>query len=1384
MLDFIKKKFTLTNTRFRGQIAIVFATGMIVLAITSSYATYTLTSKYLYERLIEEGAQTTRIFIGQSILALLYQSADNAQDAAEMTLASPDVLGVGIYNVDSEPLLELGDLEQPFVADESMQADAVQMNETKDSWFYSAPVYSGEDLSDVTSSPFMPAAPKRELLGYVHLAMSKKSLLSLATKVLQGNVLVSVILATILLVLLLFITKRLVQPLANLAEIMLRAEDGDAFIRADVGGSKDIADMQQAFNTMMDVLESRENDLLIARDMALESARVKGQFAANVTHELRTPLNGIIGMLQLLDSPDLSNEQRKCVVTAQNSGEALMSLINDILDFSKIDAGKAAPQPKPFELIDLVMEVVNLLSNQAVGKGIYLRYNIDEKLPLAVSGEATRIRQVLFNLVGNAIKFTKIGGVELQVKLITTDHSLASSPDMIVEFSVIDTGIGIHEEAQKHIFNAFSQADGSTTRNFGGTGLGLTISQQLVDFMGGEIGLDSTSQKGSCFWFNVPMSAYNLGQEQETANLSAAANEDVALKPIPAGTCVLVVDDIRTNQQVAKGMLERLGCEVDIAENGEDALRVIFSKEYSAVLLDVQMPGMDGYEVTDQVRRLETPDSYINIIAMTANNQHEDIQHCLDVGMDDYLCKPFKVEELHKKILYWAKKKTANEKKVAGSKNTLINKLASEAESTRSRVTTTLATATLDREALNTLRESVGSAYIEMIEAYLEDQTLYLDSFDKGIRESDRELIKHSAHTLKSSSRHFGAYQLGDLCQTIEKISMDQPLDVLSAQVAPLRSIAEAVHAALIKELKRLKLEQEQSTKPMPDDDVMATLLVVDDDRSMRVTMRAVLERDGYLIEESTNGTQALKYCADNMPDLVLMDAMMPGIDGFSTCKELRNLPSGKHVPILVVTALDDESSIDRAFAAGANDFIPKPVNFAVLRQRISRLLDASQAEKHVLHLAYHDTLTGLPNRRTFIEYLHRVTQSDYAEDEIIAVMFLDLDRFKMVNDTLGHDAGDVLLKSVTTRIQECLRSSDIVSRLGGNEFTVILEHMKSRVVVARIAQKICDEFSKPFQLEGQQVYVSTSMGISLFPEDTTDVNTLIKYADAAMFKAKKSRNTFIFYEKGMEAIVAKRMELETEMRKALERNEFTLHYQPQVDAQTSAVVGMEALVRWKHPTKGMISPIDFIPLAEETGLIGPLGEWVLENACEQLSEWINEGYKSLVLAVNISSRQLEDVHFVEKVEAILKSTKIPTCNLELEITESAVMKNPESVIPALEKLKHHGISLAIDDFGTGHSSLNYLRRFPVDTLKIDRSFVNDITADGGDVVLVNGILALAKGLKLKVIAEGVETKEQQDYLREKECEWLQGYFFYKPMPANIFEQTIFYDPDVKVTNF
>ncbi|HEY3486730.1 MAG TPA: histidine kinase dimerization/phospho-acceptor domain-containing protein, partial [Gammaproteobacteria bacterium] len=434
------------ESSFRKQLATTFTVGVIILALSASLVTSKLSSHSLENRLIEQGLQNTAVLAQQSVLGLLYQSAENAQEFAETTLKSPDVLGVALYDAEKEALLQMGATTFSELEMSAWPKVPALVSETDNEWHYLAPVYSHVETAEWSDSPFLLAAPDPELLGYVRVVMSKRSLQIMAADILRGNFIVSMSLAVLLLFLLLAITGRLVKPLDDLSNIMLQAESGDTYVRADLRGSKEILNMQHAFNFMMDVLETRKAELVSARDMALESARIKGQFAANVTHELRTPLNGILGMLQLLDTPELTAQQHQYVETAQNSAEALLMLINDILDFSKIDAGKALLQLQDFGVVDLIGEIIELMRLQAEKKNIFLKAEIEKSAPQYVNGEHRRIRQVLFNLIGNAIKFTHHGEVVIGVKQVEDAAVSKGENTVVLEFFVHDTGIGIARE--------------------------------------------------------------------------------------------------------------------------------------------------------------------------------------------------------------------------------------------------------------------------------------------------------------------------------------------------------------------------------------------------------------------------------------------------------------------------------------------------------------------------------------------------------------------------------------------------------------------------------------------------------------------------------------------------------------------------------------------------------------------------------------------------------------------------------------------------------------------------------------------------------------------------------------------------------------------------
>lgn len=432
-----------------------------------------------------------------------------------------------------------------------------------------------------------------------------------------------------------------------------------------------------------------------------------------------------------------------------------------------------------------------------------------------------------------------------------------------------------------------------------------------------------------------------------------------------------------------------------------------------------------------------------------------------------------------------------------------------------------------------------------------------------------------------------------------------------------------------------------------------------------------------------------------------------------------------------------------------------------------SDITERKHAEAHIQHLAYHDTLTGLANRFSLNVRLQQSVADARRGGHQLAVLFLDLDRFKHINDSLGHAVGDELLMQVAHRLRSAVREADTVARLGGDEFVVVLQNVHGANDAAHVASKLLERLSAPYLVIGNELHTTPSIGISLFPDDTGDPTTLMRNADTAMYHAKAAgRARFQFYTAEMNRAATERLDLEHKLRGALTRGEFELWYQPQFSARDGRATGVEALLRWRHPADGLIPPGRFIPLAEETGIIVDIGNWVLGEACRQARRWLDAGLPPLRMSVNLSVRQLRDAALANRVAAVLAASALPAHLLELEITESSVMDRPAEAVALLRSLKALGLELAIDDFGTGHSSLSYLKLFPLDHLKIDRSFVSDIEFDPNDATIVAAAVSLAHNLGLTVIAEGVETATQVERLRELGCDELQGYHFCKPLPA------------------
>ena len=567
-----------------------------------------------------------------------------------------------------------------------------------------------------------------------------------------------------------------------------------------------------------------------------------------------------------------------------------------------------------------------------------------------------------------------------------------------------------------------------------------------------------------------------------------------------------------------------------------------------------------------------------------------------------------------------------------------------------------------------------------------------------------------------------------------------------------------------------------------------STVIIIDDDPLIRLVVSKTLQAAGLITLEAVSGEEGLKLFKEKKADAILLDVMMPsGMDGYGVCTELRNLPEGRHVPILMMTGLEDLESINRAYKVGATDLITKPINIPLLSHRVRYMLKGSyttqqllQSEQRLHHMAYFDDLTELPNRHFFQENLQQMIALAQRKKLKLGVLFLDLDGFKRINDTLGHHLGDLVLQATSERLRKSIRLSDAfaqtgmsqhsisLARLGGDEFTALLSLIERNEDAAIVAERIRINLAQPLTFGEHELTTTTSIGIAIYPDDGETAEDLLKNADLAMYYAKRSGgNMYCYFSSYMMEMAMRKLTMENYLRKAIERKEFNLFYQPQLDIDEGSFNGLEVLLRWDNKELGSISPAEFIPLAEETGLIIHIGEWVLRQACSQAYTWCNQGIHLNRIAVNVSAVQLLHRGFPALVGTILAETGLDPSLLELELTESALINDVDLVIEILEQLKLVGVQLAIDDFGTGYSSLSRLMNFPIDRLKIDQAFVRNLEQNSDNGAIAAAIIAMAGSMNMKVTAEGVETDVQFDFLKNKCCNEVQGYFLSKPLPVN-----------------
>ncbi len=1161
--------------------------------------------------------------------------------------------------------------------------------------------------------------------------------------------------------------------------------------------------------------------------------------------ELRTPLNSLLGISELLLDSNLDARGRRLAQSLQHSLEGMRELLEQALTRLPQASTEKESDEAPVSLRSLLEETLIPFHHLAAQKGLSLRLEFSPGTPGRILGSALKLGRMVENLTRRMVALASDGEVLIRV----TTHG--RDPDQRLK-------IFVHGAMTESHWRALIQSleEGSDEEN-GFSELQATAALALG--CGGRLEAIPKEQNGPGLLLDLPLKV--APPAPSTGGVPRRCHR------------VLLVDDNTVNQMITRTMLEALGCEVILATGGEEAVQLASEGGYELIFMDCHMPEVDGFEAARRIRRIEGEETHVPIVALTAD-VHEGIrERCRQAGMDDYLSKPYTREDLARCLARWLSRDTLEEN-----------------GETPPPASATSDSAVLDPARLDALRamgRSRGSNLLEKAARhYIDHMPAELRRLRRAVENGLAEEVRLVAHNLKSSSDMLGANAIAAQFSVIERLGREQRLED-----AP--TALEKAEALLPRVLDALEEAIHHKTSPPPVRLVEPAsgggrILLVDDDAAFRMVTLTSLREAGFTVLEAASGTEALALVDAEPPELILLDALMEDLDGFEVCRRLKANSLTRHIPVLMVTGLEDTDSVHQAFEAGAAGFITKPVNYPVLihhirfqlraareshelresRERLAmaqhlarlghwrwdsaadrfelseelarlceldlrhwqptlerfvelidpedreqfrlalrnalekgrlgaldyRILTTSgkrlhihqelalslpgvllgtvqdvtrqyESEQRIRQLAYSDELTGLASRSYFQRHLEDTINLAARHDETFSLLYLDLDSFKDINDTLGHDVGDELLKEVARRLQKILRKTDFAARLGGDEFCILVDNVSINYA-AEVATRCLEEVNRPIQLGAQTFNPRISIGIANFPGDGTDAQTLLKAADSAMYAAKQEgKHRYAFYQPELTIRAQKRLDMERELRRALEQEDLELHYQPQISLLSGRIVGVEALVRWKHPLRGLVPPDEFIHVAERIGLIQHLGAWVLNTACRQTAHWIAQGHDDLQVAVNISPLHFKDPAIVEQVHHALENSGLAPDHLELEVTENVVQTDPDNM-ESFRRLKELGVRIAIDDFGTGYSSLSSLKKLPIDCLKVDQLFVRDMLEEPRSATLVGTIIGLAKALGLNVVAEGVEREEEIQILMGLGCDTVQGYYFSRPVTA------------------